>query len=61
MGFQDVVFLSSIASFSTTFLKNCDGGKGHGTTTCLEIVVVGKQGHVSCKILLHQQSFFYVS
>ena len=35
VGFQDVAFLASRASFSTTFLRNCDRGKSLVTTTCL--------------------------
>ena len=31
MGFPDVVFLHSQASFHTTFLRNCGGGEGLGT------------------------------
>ena len=43
MSFHDVVFLPFTASFSTT---------------CLKIVVRGKQGHAPCKILLlHEASF----
>ena len=34
-GFQDVTFLPSRASFSTTLLKNCGRGKSLRTTTCL--------------------------
>ena len=43
MGFQDVAFLSSRASFYTTFLKNCGSGESLMTTTCLKNVVGGKQ------------------
>ena len=35
MGFQDVVFLSSRGSFSTTFLKNCVRGEALRAATCL--------------------------
>ena len=58
MGFQDVVFLPLCASFYTTFLKNCGRCESLVTTTCLKTVVVGKQGHAPCKILLLQQSLF---
>ena len=52
MGFQDVAFLPSIASFSTTFLKNCGRGESLRATTCPTTVVVGKQWYGPCKILL---------
>ena len=58
MGFQDVAFLPSRASFSTTFLKSYGRGESLVTTTCLKTVVGGKQGHAPCKILLLQQSLF---
>ena len=61
MGFQDVAFMPSQASFSTTFLKKCGRGESLGTTTCLKTVVGGKQGHAPCKILLLQQSLFFTS
>ena len=43
MGFQDVAFIPSRASFSTTFLRT---------------VVGRKQGHAPCDVLLPQQSLF---
>ena len=59
MGCQDVAFLPSRASFSTTFISNCGRGESPGITTCLKIVVGGKQGPVTCRILsLHQDLFF---
>ena len=58
MAFQDVSFLPCRASFSTTFLKNCDSGESLGTTTCLKTAVGGKQGHAPSKILTFQQSIF---
>ena len=61
MGFQDVAFLPSPVSFSTTCLKNCGGGKNLGTTTCLRTVVGGRQRHTPRKILSLQQSLFCVS
>ena len=51
-----IAFLPSQGSVSTIFLKNC--GEGLRTTTCLITVVGGKQGHVTCEMLLHQQSLF---
>ena len=43
MGVQNVAFLPSLASFSTSFLDNCGGGESHWITTCLRTVVgVGK-------------------
>ena len=56
MGFQDVAFLPSRTSFSTTFLKNCGRGEGFRTTTCHKTVVGGKQGHAACKLFLIQRS-----
>ena len=57
MSFQDVAFLPSRNSFSTTFLKNCGKGESHRTTTCLNTVVGGRHGHAPCKILsLHKAS-----
>ena len=44
MSFQDVAFLLSRASFSTTFPKNCARSESLGTTTCLITVVWSKQG-----------------
>ena len=41
MGFQDVAFLLSRASFPT-FLENCGRGERLVTTTCLKSVVGGK-------------------
>ena len=51
IAFLDVAFLSSQASFSTTFLKNCGSGESHGTTTYPRAVVGGKQGHAPCRKL----------
>ena len=45
--FQDVVFLPSGASFSTTFLKNCGRGESLGSTTCLNAVVGVSKGMLS--------------
>ena len=61
MGFQDVAFHPSWASFSTTFPKNCGAGESLRTTTCLNTVVRGKEGHAACKIPSLQQSLFLVS
>ena len=58
MGFQDVVYLSSQASFCTTFLKICGRGECLATATCLETVVWGSQGHAPCKDVLLQQILF---
>ena len=41
MGFQDVAFLPSPASFSTTFLINCGRGESLRTATCIVTVVGG--------------------
>ena len=59
--FQDVAFLPSRASFSTTFLQSCARNECLVTTTCLIALVWGKQGHAPCKILSLQLTCFYVS
>ena len=56
LGFQDVSFLPSWATFFTTFLINCGGGESLRTTTCLGTVVGGRQGHAPCEECLLQQS-----
>ena len=61
MGLQDVAFLPSRASVSTKFLKKCGRGDSLRTTTCLRTVDGGKQGHALCRILLLQQSPFFLS
>ena len=60
-GFQDVALLISQTSFSSTFLTCCGRGERLRTTTCLQTVVGGKQGHALCKILSLQQILFLVS
>ena len=57
MDFQDVAFLSSQGSFSTTFPENCCRCESLGTTAYLEIVVGGMQGHFPCKTPLCQSNF----
>ena len=49
MGFQDVAFLLSRASFSTAFHKNYDTVESHGTSTCLNTAVGDMQGHAACR------------
>ena len=44
MSFQDVAFIPSRASFSTTFLKHCDIGECLGTSTCLKTMVGVSKG-----------------
>ena len=61
MGFQDVAFLPSQASFHTTFLKNCGRSESLMTATYLKTMVVGRHGHTPCKIFLLQQIIFSVS
>ena len=61
MGFQDVAFLLSRASFYNTCLNICGRGEGLRTTACLRTVVGGKQGHAPCEILSLQQFLFLVS
>ena len=48
MDFLDVAPLPSRASVFTTFLTNCGRGESLGTTTCLNPVVGGRQGHTPC-------------
>ena len=50
MGVWDGWNATSLSLFSSTFLENCGRGEGLRTTTCLELVVVGKHGHALCKI-----------
>ena len=52
IGFQDVAFLFSRASFPPTFIKSYDGGLVFRTAICLKSVFDGNQGHTSCEILL---------
>ena len=56
-----MMYLTSQACFSTTFLKNCCRGDSLRTTTCPKTVFGGKQWHAPCKILSLQQSFFMSS
>ena len=49
IGCQDVAFLPSKASFSTTFLKNCGRDESLGATTCHETVVVVSKGMLPVK------------
>ena len=58
MGFQDVAFLPTQASCSTTFHKNCGRGESLWTTTCPITVVGGKQGHAPSKTFSLQQILF---
>ena len=45
MGFLDVAFLPSSASFITTSHRHSGRCEGIGTTTCLKTVVGAKQWH----------------
>ena len=51
-GFQNVAFLSSRVSFSTTCLRNCGRGENVGIATCDKTEVGVRQGHAPYKILL---------
>ena len=51
MSLQDVEFLLSRASYSTTFLKNCGRGERIRSNTCPKTVVGDKQGHAPRRIL----------
>ena len=61
MGFQDVVFLLSLASFPTTFLTICGRGESHRTTTCLETVAVVSKGMLPVTYFCANKSSCYVS
>ena len=58
---QDVAFLPSRDSFSTTFVKNCGRGESLRTTTCLKTVVRVSKGMLPVKYFLLQQGLFLVS
>ena len=47
--------------FYTTFLKDYGRGESRGTITCLKTVVVSKQRHAPCEILLLHEASFCVS
>ena len=58
MGFLGSPFLPFRASFSTTFLENCNGSICLGTTTFPNSVEWGKLRHAPCRIrLLHKANF----
>ena len=40
--------------FYAAFLRNSGSSEGLVVTTCLNTVVMGKQGHAPCKLLLLQ-------
>ena len=61
MNFLDVAFLPSKPSFSTTLLKNRHRSESLGTTTCIQTVVGGYQGHVTCEIFLPHKASFNVN
>ena len=58
MGFQDIAFLPTRASFSTTFLKNCGRGESLGTTTCPKTVVGVSKGMLPVKYFCSNKAFF---
>ena len=49
-GYQDVEFLPSLTSFSTTFLRNGVRGESLRTATCPKTVVEDNQGHTLSEI-----------
>ena len=49
IGFQDVAFPPLQASYNTTFLRHCGGGKSLGTTTCLRTVAGVDKGMLPVK------------
>ena len=61
MSFQDVAFLPSRASFSTTFLKKIVVWVKASGPPRLKNIVEGYQGHAPCKtLLLHKVSLVSV-
>ena len=63
MGFQDLAFMSSSASFPPHFLDIVVevSDVGLWTATCLKTVFGGKQWHPSCKILLLHKASLCIS
>ena len=61
MGFQDVAFQPSRASFSTTYVNNCCGGKGLRSATCLNTVVEVIKGTLLVKYFGSQKCAFCIS
>ena len=59
--FQDVMFLPSCASSSTTFLNNCGEGECLVTTTCVKTVVGVSKGMLSVKYFCSNKAYFCVS
>ena len=55
---QDVAFLLSRASFSTTFYNNCGKNECLWTTTYLKTVIRCMQGHAPCKKFSLSVKFF---
>ena len=58
MGFPDIAFLPSQATFSSTCIKNCCRGEWLRITTCFRAVVGARQRYAPCKILLLQHSLY---
>ena len=58
MVFQDVAFLPSCASFSTTLATNCGSVERLRIAACLRTVFGDKQGYAPCEIFLLQQGLF---
>ena len=58
IGFQDVAFLPSRASFSTAFKKNCGRGESLGTTACPKTVVGVSKGMLPVRYLLSNKASF---
>ena len=58
MCFQDVAFLNSRASFSTTFPRNCGRGESPRTAKLPKTVIGDNQGHAPCQLLQLQHSLF---
>ena len=61
MGFQDVTYLSSRASFSNTFLENCGRGESVGTTTYPKTVARVGKGMLPVRHFCSNKASFHVS
>ena len=61
MGFRDVAFLPSRASFSSTFLTNYDRGESLRTATSLKTVVGVSKGMLPVRYFRSDKASFCVS
>ena len=61
MGYKDVAFLPSRASFSTTFLKICGRGENLWTAACHKAVEGLSKDMLPCKHFCSTKPLFCVS